>query len=312
MENEMTVSENKTGVPALTFTPEQVELIKRTVCKGATDDEFALFLYTATRLGLNPLAHQIHAVKRYDSASGREVMAIQTGIDGYRLNADRTGKYAPGREPSFVYEGKNVVSATAYVKKLVGGTWHEVAATAHMSEYAAKKKDGTMTNMWATKPHIMLAKCAEALALRRAFPAELSGLYTDDEMQQADSARDVTPPPKVEKLELPEDEDIDEKQRKAVLSILKPKVKEKQEYPDAQEPEDSAPFEHVPADEEEKLEKPKFISAAQGKRLYAIWKSAGKTDDEVKVHLKEKYGIQSTRDIPCLHYNEICEWAASK
>ena len=292
MENEMTVAENKTGVPALTFTPEQIELIKRTVCKGATDDEFALFLYTATRLGLNPLAHQIHAVKRYDSASGREVMAIQTGIDGYRLNADRTGKYAPGREPSFVYEGKNVVSATAYVKKLVGGTWHEVAATAHMSEYAAKKKDGTLTNMWATKPHIMLAKCAEALALRRAFPAELSGLYTDDEMQQADSMRDVTPAPKVEKPK------------------VEPPKEGHPDYPDAQEPEDSAPSE-PPADEE-KEEAPEFISAAQGKRLYAIWKSAKKTDDEVKVHLKEKYGISSTREIPWKLYEEICEWAASK
>ena len=287
MENEMTVAENKTGVPALTFTPEQIELIKRTVCKGATDDEFALFLYTATRLGLNPLAHQIHAVKRYDSASGIEVMAIQTGIDGYRLNADRTGKYAPGREPSFVYEGKNVVSATAYVKKLVGGTWHEVAATAHMSEYAAKKKDGTMTNMWATKPHIMLAKCAEALALRRAFPAELSGLYTDEEMQQADSMRDVTPAPKVEK----------------------PKVEEAPEYPDAQEPEDSAPS-APPADEEEKKQQSsRFITVSQGRRLYAIWKSAKKTDDEVKVHLKEKYGISSTREIPWILYDEICEWA---
>ena len=76
------------------------------------------------------------------------------------------------------------MSATAYVKKLAGGQWHVVAATAHYSEYVQKKKDGGITSMW-LKPHIMLGKCAEALALRRAFPAELSGVYTPDEMAQA-------------------------------------------------------------------------------------------------------------------------------
>ena len=170
----------------LQFTPEQVDLIKRTVAKGTSNDELALFLYTAKRTGLDPLVKQIHAVKRWSSADHREVMAIQVGIDGFRLIAERTGKYAPGGEPSFVYNDKDgsVVSATAYVKKLAGGQWHVVAATAHYSEYVQKKKDGGITSMW-LKPHIMLGKCAEALALRRAFPAELSGVYTPDEMAQA-------------------------------------------------------------------------------------------------------------------------------
>lgn len=169
---------------------EQINLIRDTVARDTTDTEFELFLYTAHRMGLDPLLRQIHAVKRWDSNLGRMAMAVQTGIDGYRLIADRTGKYAPGREPSFVYdEHGHVVAATAYVMKLVSGTWHEVGATAHYSEYVGLKKDGKPNSMWAGKPHIMLAKCAEAIALRRAFPAEMAGVYTKEEMPEAEEVR---------------------------------------------------------------------------------------------------------------------------
>lgn len=154
----------------------KVQLIKDLVAVGASDNELALFLYTAQRTGLDPLAKQIYCIKRQGK------MTIQTGIDGYRLIADRTGNYAPGRAPTFEYDtdGK-VYSATAYVMKYVRATWHEVSATAFWDEYVVLY-NGQPGNLWASKPRVMLAKCAEALALRRAFPAELSGLYTDTEM----------------------------------------------------------------------------------------------------------------------------------
>jgi len=183
-------------------TPEQLQLIKDTVAQGATDSELALFLHVAKTTGLDPLRKQIHAVKRWDSKLRREAMAIQTGIDGYRVMAERTGKYAPGKEATFVHDknGK-LVSATSYIKKLAGGVWHDVTATALYVEYVAVKRDGKPNRFWATKAHIMLAKCSEALALRRAFPDALSGMYVDEEMQQADNPEGVAALPREDEPE---------------------------------------------------------------------------------------------------------------
>ena len=173
---------NRSTEAAVTFSEDKIELLKRTVAANTTNDEFALFAHVAQRTGLDPFARQIYAIKR----GGK--LTIQTGIDGYRLIADRTGCYAPGREPSFGYDEGLLVSATAYVKKLVAGQWHEVAATAFWAEYFPGDQQGPM---WKKMPHTMLAKCAEALALRRAFPAELSGVYTREEMEQAEAPATV-------------------------------------------------------------------------------------------------------------------------
>jgi len=175
------------------WTPDKLQLLKNTFFKNATDDEFELFLHACKRTGLDPFMKQIHPVKRpsYNSKTRQyeETLSIQTGIDGYRLIAERTGRYAPGKAPTFRYdENGQMISSTAYVKKLTSdGTWHEISAEAFYNEYVSKTKEGKVVSMW-QKPHIMLAKCAEALALRRAFPADLSGLYTHEEMQQAKPA----------------------------------------------------------------------------------------------------------------------------
>jgi len=181
-------------MPSHIFDESKIELLKNTICKGSTDEEFELFIHACKRTGLDPFMRQIYAVKRWDSSLKRESMTIQTGIDGYRLIAERTGKYSPGREPTYQYDGEGkIISATAYVKKqTTDGTWHEIAATAFFNEYCQRTKEGKPTRFWMQMAHTMLAKCAEALALRKAFPGDLSGLYTKEEMQQAEIEEIVT------------------------------------------------------------------------------------------------------------------------
>lgn len=170
------------------FSANEIEIIKSVIARGATDTELKTFLLMAGKLGLDPISKQIHMVKRRVKQGDEwvDVMTITVGIDGYRLVAERTGRYCPGRAPTYEYDAHGKpISATAYVLKLAGGAWHEVSAVAFWEEYAQTNRDGKPTAMWARMPRLMLAKCAEALALRRAFPAELSGVYTDDEMAQA-------------------------------------------------------------------------------------------------------------------------------
>jgi phage recombination protein Bet len=177
------------------FNEGQLQLLKNTICRGSTDEEFQLFAHACRKTGLDPFMKQIYAVKRWDSGLKRQVMTIQVGIDGLRAIADKTGAYAPGRKPAYTYDANGkLVAATAYVKKRTrDGKWHEIEAEAFYAEYVATKKDGEANSFWETKPHIMLSKCAEALALRKAFPYELSGLYTTEEMMQADNGKTAQP-----------------------------------------------------------------------------------------------------------------------
>jgi len=171
--------------PSIAFTRDQIDLIKATVAKGATDAELQLFLYAAKRAGLDPLLKQVHAVKRWDSAAGRETMAIQTGIDGYRLVAQRTGQHMGTTDVTYDREdAEHPGWAKVIVFRQVNGEICEFPATARWNEYAAYKKDGQPMAMWKKMPYLMLGKCAESLAIRKAFPQELAGIYTFEEMEQ--------------------------------------------------------------------------------------------------------------------------------
>ena len=162
------------------FSKEQVDLIKRTIAIGATDDELSLFLFQAKKTGLDPLKKEIYFIK-----VGGRVQTI-TSIDGMRLVADRSGNYEGQTQPVFYdSDGK---SYDIWLKKeppfaCKVGVWKKnfkepLYAVAIFSEYAKG-------NLWLKMPSLMIAKVAEALALRKAFPNDMGGIYTRDEMEQA-------------------------------------------------------------------------------------------------------------------------------
>ncbi|MGE5330015.1 MAG: phage recombination protein Bet [Deltaproteobacteria bacterium] len=169
------------------FNAEQVELIRASSAKDATDDELKLFLFIAQRTGLDPLTKQIHFVKRkirQNEGSFKSIITVQTGIDGYRAIAERTGQLAGIDDPVYDTEDANAPNkATVTVFKMVNNQRCPFTATARWKEYYPGESHGFM---WMKMPYLMLGKCAEALALRKAFPNDLSGIYTNEEMQQAD------------------------------------------------------------------------------------------------------------------------------
>lgn len=193
------------------FNHRQRELLKTVICPGMTDDELDFFAAVCKRTGLDPFARQIHAVKRWNADAQREVITIQTAIDGFRLIAERTGKYGGQEGPFYSADGVNWTEAwvsdeppvAAKVGVIRNDFQQTLWATARYSAYAQRKKDGTPFSNWIRMGDVMLAKCAEALALRRAFPNELSGVYSIEEMEQADSEVTAAKPPQSNAIKPP-------------------------------------------------------------------------------------------------------------
>ncbi len=183
MNGELVVREDR----AVIVTPEQIDLIKRTIAPDATDAELKLFIYDNTRRGVNPLDKMIHFTKR-----GGKYTPV-TGIDFMRTRAAETGEYA-GSDDAVFGDGNPPEWARVTVHRFVQGQRCPFTATARWSEYYPGERQGVM---WNKMPHTMLAKCAEALALRKGFPQQISGLYTNEEMAQAsvEEPRTVTATP---------------------------------------------------------------------------------------------------------------------
>jgi phage recombination protein Bet len=161
----------------------QIEIIKNQIAKGCSDGELALFGQICTKTGLDPFSRQIYAISR----GGK--MSVQISIDGFRTIAARSGLYGGSmtewcgddgiwRDVWLSSKPPAAAKTTVYRK----GCQHPFTGVARYGAY----QQGN--SMWSKMPDTMIAKVSEALALRKAFPAELSGLYSSEEMQQSDDA----------------------------------------------------------------------------------------------------------------------------
>lgn len=202
MSSELTITQDQTD-----WTAQQVAALKTLgVSNDVTQADLAIFLTQSKRTGLDPFSRQIYMIgRKQKTANGYETkQTIQVGIDGLRAIAHRVAQQCHE-----VFS----MSDTLWADKT--GTWHDVwlapeppaaakvsvkrgggvfSAVAIFKEYAPIY-NGKLSGMWASKPALMIAKCAEALALRKAFPSDMSGIYTDDEMSRAE---DVSAPTVVE------------------------------------------------------------------------------------------------------------------
>lgn len=170
-------------VKAPPVSTDQLDLVRRTVAKDATADELKLYLYDCERQGVHPLDKLIHFTKR----SGKYTPI--TSIDFMRIRAADSGEYGGNDDPAFLYDAEEPrypKTATVAVYRIVQGQRCAFTATARWGEYFPGDQQGWA---WKKMPHIMLGKCAEALALRKAFPKQLAGLYAKEEMEQADKPR---------------------------------------------------------------------------------------------------------------------------
>lgn len=187
----MTASQlaTRNGASDIAWTDEQKHLIQSTIAPGCSTDELRLFAYHCQRTGLDPFSKQIYAIKR----GGR--MTVQAGIDGLRAIAERTGQLdgcqrfwcGPDGDWKEVWlSDKPPAAAKCVIHRK--GCRHPFVGVALFRDYNGG------SGLWTKMPSVMLGKVAEAQALRAGFPADLSGLYSSEEMDQADAKPiDVTP-----------------------------------------------------------------------------------------------------------------------
>jgi phage recombination protein Bet len=145
------------------------------------DEHFEEFLKLCQLRGLNPFANQVYPIVRFDRHRDRLVVELLIGIEGMRVIAHRTGLYAGCDRPEYSYNADDKPNAMVTVYRMTAGARHGYAGEALWDEFAPAPG---VDEVWDEKRHVCISKCAEAAALRKAFPQELGGLYAPEEWSQ--------------------------------------------------------------------------------------------------------------------------------
>ena len=201
------MTEEKPGVPAILddvqlpapaiqrgIEPHQWNALKKSVFRGASDDMLLTVIDYCKARGLDPIKRPVHIVSVWDPKTRQEIETIWEGIASHRTTASRTGFYAGQDEPKFgpTIEkgfGANDVKmeypewCKVAVYRMVEGQRVPFVGVCRWIETFAAKKDGSPNRMWRKRPWGQIAKCAEAEALRKAFPDEIGGRPTAEEME---------------------------------------------------------------------------------------------------------------------------------
>lgn len=151
------------------YSDKDLDLIKRTIAKNATNEELDLFLIRCKTLGLNPLKPGQIFFMKYGNSAG----TIVVGRDGFRALAARTGKHR-GTTTGVIRNDKGEVTH-GYAEVYRADWTHPARVESSMAEYCKN------TPIWKDLPETMIQKVAECAALRMAFPDELGGVYGEDE-----------------------------------------------------------------------------------------------------------------------------------
>jgi len=275
--------------PAPTVTKKQIELVRRTIAKGATDEELHLFLYDCERRNVHPLDNMIYFAK-----SGGSYKAI-VGIDYLRSRAALTGEYAGSSDPVIRHDDEGrLVSASMTVYRLVQGQRCEFSATALFAEYCPNRG-----GVWISLPTVMLSKVVESLCLRKGFPETSSGLYTREEFSELE----VVDAPRTTTTTQP---------------VLGSPVLD-EEPPLPEDPPDSMMFEEAPVTRpmsqparQRNGQDDRLISEKQAKRLFAITRQHGKDPKDISAYIEAAFGYTHSSQIQRCNYDQICAFAEAE
>ena len=278
------------------------DIYMKTVFNGLSEEEAVVAYRLAKRRNLDVEAKQIFFVP-YTDKQGRRTVVSQTSIDGFRLIAAKSGKYGGSVNPKLTVKFKDGTKAViqheeydpSETERIISGTISVIntdfpqpqSATALFDSYC-KKYNGNPSGLWATMPDVMILKCAEALALRKAFPQDLSGIYTSDEMEQAKNDESFHAP------------------ATATPAPAKPKTSLKEFKPKKVE---AAPPIDVTSEEPKPVEKRQTIAELVASIPDGLRKMNPEIDEDVfdacTVSILNQFGVEFVEDIPEERYEEV-------